>query len=249
MHKNDLNHVTSFYNVFCRSVDDISTKHRPGSLNVSRLTNGTSPKVSSLSTEVKLRNSNQSNRNNTNRSSTLQEDLIRLISPEYISGSSSDNGIDTPEEIPDSEPTSVTSFHGPPTTNGAQQNSGRLTANSGAEPPSSELYSMRLSAIGSSSPKYINPPNSHSQRQSWSTTDSDDRKSYQHSQGSVTLEPELPTNGFRSKSPLKQSFSATLYSEPRTPVGAPIQNGTSFRVTPSVTVGHWVKDEMKTPSS
>lgn len=218
---------------------------------MTRLTNGSSPKVSNLSSEVKLRSSNLTSRNNTNRSSTLQEDLIRLISPDYISASSSDNGIETTEEnVRDSEqiltpgPLAAPLYQHPPPPP-TQQEMGRPIINNGAEPPSSELYSMRLSAIGSSSPKYISP-----QRQSWSTTDSEtDRKSYQNPSGSIQGDSDTPSsNGFRSKSPLKHSFSATLYSEPRTPAGSSAPNGT-FRVTPSISVANWVKDDLKTTSS
>lgn len=207
--------------------------------------------------EVKLRNSSQSARNNLNRSSTLQEDLIRLISPEYISeGLSSENGMETSEDnSPDSDP-AITSApalfpNRHPVPLPVQQLNPTVRCAVGADAPSSELYSMRLS---SASPKYINP-----QRQSWSTNDSgDERKSYQHSTGASTpsLDPDMPLSasstpmGYRSKSPVKASYSSNLYNDPRTPIASSVHtpNG-NFRVTPAVSVGHWVKDDMKTPSS
>lgn len=232
--------------------DALTQKQRPASLNVTRLTNGASPKVSN---EVKLRTSNLNNRNSQLRSSTLQEDLIRLISPEYISESSgSDNGIDTGEDSsPDiGAPSFLSSGASTP------QKSIRPVS-MGVEAPSSELYSMRLSAIGTTSPKYISP-----QRQSWSTSEGggDDRKLYQQisspassmiSQGD-SAEIQSNSNGLRSKSPLKNSFSANLFSDQRTPIGggststASTSSQGSFRVTPSVSVGQWVKDEHKPAS-
>jgi len=199
-------------------------------LNASRLTNGASPKVN-LSNEVKLRSS-QTNRNSQNRSSTLQEDLIRLISPEYISADDIERNIESPQDIalPSSNPAMTT-----------PQKCGGRPVSMGAEAPSSELYSMRISAVGSSSPKYITP-----QRQSWSTDE--DRKSLQGTPTS-NLETEIKTtNGIRSKSPLKQSYSTNSYNERTSVGGGACAPPPTFRVIPAVSVGHWMKDELKAAS-
>ncbi|CAL8090539.1 unnamed protein product [Orchesella dallaii] len=210
--------------------DDIgSQKPRVVSLNASRLTNGASPKVN-LSNEVKLRSS-QTNRNSQNRSSTLQEDLIRLISPEYISADDIEEGNN---EIPqDITPP-------PPLMSMSTPHSGVRPVSMGADAPSSELYSMRISAVGSSSPKYITP-----QRQSWSTDE--DRKSLQGTPN-PNIDSEVKTNGIRSKSPLKQSYSTNSYNERTSAGGGACAPPPTFRVTPAVSVSHWMKDELKTPS-
>ncbi|ODN05611.1 Signal-induced proliferation-associated 1-like protein 2 [Orchesella cincta] len=207
--------------------DDIgSQKPRVVSLNANRLTNGASPKVN-LSNEVKLRSS-QTNRNSQNRSSTLQEDLIRLISPEYISADDLEMNNEVPQEI----------IQPPPPVMSTPQKCVSRPVSMGAEAPSSELYSMRISAVGSSSPKYITP-----QRQSWSTDE--DRTSLKGTPN-PSMEPEV--NGIRSKSPLKQTYSTNSYNERTSTGGGACAPPPTFRVPPAISVGHWMKDELKAAS-